>query len=159
MRGKGAFKRVRNTKLLILADKCTTLWNPVRTFSSGVGTQKIPHAAKDWLGTARLVAIEQWLQTENLTHNKKGLQSTSSATGQITFAKIVLYQFLEFTEDCYDVDMAKSGGIPHTKDVYNRIVSHDYPLLSGFYREFCRRLSAWRDPDVGEVATKILYYE
>lgn len=144
MRGADALERARNNELLALADECTSMWNPVRTFGSGTGTMSIPVAAKEmlrWIHRA-LVTIEAWFQDRDL----------SSPARKVTMGEIVLYQFLEFTRDCYGIDMTKSvNSGKEITDVYGRPVVLQYPKLKEFYDAFSARPSARRDPDAGEV--------
>jgi hypothetical protein len=64
-------------------------------------------------------------------------------------AEIVLYQFLEFTNDCYGRDMTQ-GSVQKVKDVYGREVVDTYPKLAEFYEAFKTRDSARRDRAAGE---------
>jgi hypothetical protein len=54
--------------------------------------------------------------------------------GMVTMADIVLYQFFEFTVDCYGIDVTElhldSQG--EVKDVYGRLVVYAFPKLKEF---------------------------
>lgn len=149
MRGANILERARVTEVLALADECLTLWNPVRSFGTGVGPMPIPAASKEMLRWVRrsLMAIESWW---------KGRTDISSLRGggdsRVNIADIVLYQFLEFTADCYGMDMTHGSG-EIVKDVYGREVREEFPKLSEFYVAFKTRDSAVRDALVGEVAS------
>ena len=69
---------------------------------------KFPQGSKEMLGWVRrsLMAIETLWQDSNrdMSFLKK------SVFGHVTLADIVLYQFLEFTKDCYGVDMTIGSG-------------------------------------------------
>jgi hypothetical protein len=73
--------------------------------------------------------------------------------GYVTMADIVLYQFLEFTKDCYGVDMT-IGSCETVRDVYGREVVERFPKLMEFYETFNTRDSAIRYTDRGEVASE-----
>ena len=65
---------------------------------------------------------------------------------------IVLYEFLEFTDYCYGVNMTHGSGETFT-DVYGRGVKEEFPRLLEFYEAFKTRNSALRDASAGEVAS------
>lgn len=149
MRGANILEQARVTEVLILADECTTLWNPVRSFGTGAGPMPIPAASKEMLRWVRrsLMAIESWW---------KGRTDISSLRrgedGRVNMADIVLYQFLEFTADCYGVDMTRRSG-ETVMDVYGREIRGEFPKLSEFYAASKTRDCAVRDPLAGEVAS------
>ena len=60
MRGVNILERARVTEVLALADECNTLWNPVRSFGTAVGSMPIPAASREMLRLVRrsLMAIE-----------------------------------------------------------------------------------------------------
>src|SRR2546423_224938 len=127
MRGSDPLSQARNLELYALADECTANWNPVRTFGSGAGTISIPAAAKEMIRWVHrpLATIEGWFKDRDFTPLRQG------EGGQITLAEIVLYQFLEFTKDCYGVDMMR-GSEQTVKDVYGRDVVERYTKIGEF---------------------------
>ncbi|KFY32258.1 hypothetical protein V493_00362 [Pseudogymnoascus sp. VKM F-4281 (FW-2241)] len=149
MRGADALGRARQTALLALADECTIAWNPVRTFGTDAGTMSIPEAAKEMIRWVRrpLGAIEGLLKDRDFSSLRQG-----GGQGP-TIAEIVLYQFLEFTMDCYGKDMTQ-GSSEVVKDVYGKDVVELFPKLREFYAAFKTRDSAKRDPMAGEVASE-----
>jgi hypothetical protein len=70
--------------------------------------------------------------------------------GNVGIAEIVLYQFLEFTKDCYGVNMTQGSG-QTVKDVYGRDVVERYTKIGEFYEAFKTRDSAKRNAEAGEV--------
>jgi len=147
MRGANILERARVTGVLGLADECMTLWNPVRTFGTGVGSMPIPAASKEMLRWVRrsLMAIEScWKDRTDISSLRQG------GDGRVNMGDIVLYQFLEFTVDCYGVDMTHGSG-EIVKDVYGREVREEFPKLSEFYGTFKTRDSVVRDVLAGEV--------
>ncbi len=152
MRGTGAdlIVRARQNELLALADQLTADWNPVRTFGSGAGTMSVSAASKEmlrWIHRA-LATIEGWWQDQ-------GCNFSDLLRGDVgvTLADILLYQFLEFTKDCYGRDMSQGSG-ETVKDVYGRDVVEKYTKLREFYDAFKTRDSARRNEAAGEVASK-----
>ncbi|KAL2851092.1 hypothetical protein BJY01DRAFT_261124 [Aspergillus pseudoustus] len=157
-----ALRLARHSELLSLASGLTDSWNPIRTFGSGAGTMRIPVAAKEMLGWTRrnLLAIEKWFEENG--YDSAGLRwasdddiGSSAEQGgqerrQVTIAEIVLFQFFDFTKDCYGIDMTLSSGKTVT-DVYGREVLESYPRLKKFYEQFLTRPSAKRHADLGEV--------
>ena len=95
-----------------------------------------------------LMAIETWWQEGD---RDMSLLSKGS-NGHVTLADIVLYQFLEFTNDCYGVDMTVGSG-EEVRDVYGREVVEMFPKLFEFYEAFSTRDSAKRDGSKGEMAS------
>ncbi|KAF4957859.1 hypothetical protein FSARC_11155 [Fusarium sarcochroum] len=148
MRGKDALSRARVTELLCLADELTTSWNPVRSFGTGAGTMSIPEASKEmmrWLHRT-LATIEGWFQDRDFSGLRQGGDQGPN------IAEIVLYQFLEFTKDCYGKDMTMGSG-EKALDVYGRTeASAEFPKLAEFYDAFKTRTSAIRDVSAGDVA-------
>lgn len=138
-------ERARETEILSLAEELTVGWNPVRIFGTNAGTMSFPQGAKEMLRWERraLLAIETFL-SERTTASAKLL------TGPATIAEIVLYQFLEFTKDCYSVDMTIGSG-EMVMDVYGREVKEDFHQLREFFLVFRKRESARRALDAGEV--------
>jgi glutathione S-transferase len=146
MRGTDPLSRARNMELLALADECTANWNPVRIFGTGAGTISIPAAAKEMIRWVHrpLAIIESWWKDRDFSSLHQG------QGGHVTIAEVVLYQFLEFTKDCYGVDMSHGSG--HTvKDVYGREVVERYTKIAEFYDAFKTRDSARRNAEAGEV--------
>ncbi|KAL4902355.1 hypothetical protein BDW74DRAFT_180860 [Aspergillus multicolor] len=151
-----ALLTARHSELLSLANGLTESWNPVRTFGSGTGTMRIPAAAKEMLGWTRrvLLAVENWFgenkYVPDLRWNRDDNSSYGKGQRQATIAEIVLFQFLEFTDYCYGVDMTVSSG-RKVSDVYGREVREEYPRLRRFYEEFGIRPSARRYQELGDV--------
>ncbi|RDW61833.1 uncharacterized protein DSM5745_10505 [Aspergillus mulundensis] len=149
-----ALLAARHSELLSLANGLTETWNPVRTFGSGTGTMRIPTAAKEMLGWTRrgLLAVENWFEENRydggLRYDDDG--NPGKRQRQATIAEIVLFQFLEFTDYCYGVDMTRSSG-KTVVDVYGREVVEDFPRLRRFYEEFATRPSVRRCAEVGDV--------
>jgi hypothetical protein len=103
----------------------------------------IPAAAKEMLKWVHrpLVTIEELWVDQDFAY----LKDPTAAKGP-TMAEIVLYQFLEFTKDCYGVDMTMGSGATK-KDAYGREVVEKYPKLQEFFKAFRTRESARTDPD------------
>lgn len=101
-----------------------------------------------WVRRA-LMAIETWWQESDrdMSVLAKGVY------GHVTMADIVLYQFLEFTKDCYGVDMTVGSG-ETVRDVYGREVVEKFPKLTEFYKVFSTKVSAVRHEDRGEVPSE-----
>jgi hypothetical protein len=131
MRGTDALTRARNIEVLALAVECTAAWNPVRMLGSGAGTMTIPAVCKEMLRWVRrpLATVEGWWKDRDMAPLRRG------GDGQVAMVDIVLYQFLEFTRDCYRVDMTKGDG-EVVKDVYGRDVVEKYTKLEEFYEAF-----------------------
>ncbi|KFY88749.1 hypothetical protein V500_06146 [Pseudogymnoascus sp. VKM F-4518 (FW-2643)] len=147
MRGTDALSRARVAELMCLADECTIAWNPVRTFGSGAGTMSIPAASKEmirWIHRT-LGTIESWFKDCDFTGLCEGGERGPN------MAEIVLYQFLEFTKDCYGKDMTVGSG-QKVVDVNGREAIEEFPKLAEFYDAFKTRPSAVRDLAAGEVA-------
>jgi len=53
-----------------------------------------------------------------------------------TIAEIVPYHFLEFTNDCYGVDMTKGSGGDHEGCLWKGEVVEEYPKLREFDEAF-----------------------
>ena len=110
-----------------------------------------PQGSKEMLRWVRrsLLAIETWWQESDRDMSVliKGV------FGNVTMADVVLYQFLEFTKDCYDVDMTIGSG-ETVRDVYGREVIEKFPKLTEFYQAFSTRDSTIRYVDQGEVASE-----
>ncbi|CEN59331.1 hypothetical protein ASPCAL01783 [Aspergillus calidoustus] len=150
----------RHGELLSLASGLTDSWNPIRTFGSGTGTMRIPAAAKEMLGWTRrsLLAIENWFEENGYSSAGLRWDERENSNGnerhagkrQATIAEIVLFQFFDFTHDCYGIDMTRSSGKKVT-DVYGREVLESYPRLESFYKDFLTRPSARRYAELGDV--------
>ncbi len=151
MHGATPLARAREAELLALADECTIAWNPVRMFGSGAGTMQIPEASKEmvrWIYRS-LGTIEGWWKDRDFENLRQG------GDGRPTIAEIVLYQFLEFTKDCYGRDMTREG--ESGRDVYGREGAgavEGFRKIAEFYEAFRTRDSAKRDPEKGEVPTE-----
>lgn len=145
--------RAKHSELLTLAAGLTDGWNPVRAFGSGAGPQRFPQAANymfQWVRRGEM-AVERWM-AEN-EYQAADLQWNGGSRRPATIAEIVLFQFFEFTRDCYGVDMTESTG-EQSKDVYGRDVTDSYPNLKLFYESFLSRPSSLRDAANGEVPSE-----
>lgn len=138
-----ALARARETEILTLAEELLTGWNSVRMFGTGAGTMSFPEGAKEMLRWERraLLNVERYL-----AERAQPLQKERPAT----IAEIVLYQFLEFTKDCYGVDMTIGSG-KLVQDPYGKEVQEKFPTLRAFYLAFAERESAKRHADAGET--------
>jgi glutathione S-transferase len=145
MRGHDILSRARETELLALAEELLVAWNPVRTFGTGAGTMSIPEAAKEMLRWEYrgLAAIESQFADRDFSYLKEGGRGPS-------IAEIIFYGFLEFTKDCYGVDVTKGSG-ETTKDVYGREVVLRYEKIEEFFDLMGKRKSVVRDAENGEV--------
>jgi glutathione S-transferase len=132
MRGSDLLSRARETELMCLADQLTESWNPVRTFGTAASTMSIPAAAKEMLKWVHrsMATIEGWWADRDFAY----LKDPNAQQGP-TMAEIVLYQFLEFVDDCYGVDMTVGDGKTQ-KDAYGREVVEAYPKLQEFFMVF-----------------------
>ena len=152
LQGNDPLARARSTEIQTLADECTVAWNPVRTFGTGAGTMKLPEASKEMLRWVRrsLTTIERWWAEDDrdMTLLQRGKY------GHVTLGDISLYQFLEFTKDCYGVDMTTGSG-EVVKDVYGREVKEEFPKLKEFYAVFSTRESAERSAELDELPGKL----
>ncbi|TLS22121.1 uncharacterized protein PpBr36_09251 [Pyricularia pennisetigena] len=81
------------------------------------------------------------------THQCFALMATRGAA--VNVADVVLYQFLEFVDDCYGVDITVGSGEVVT-NVYGLQVKDSFPMLVEFYTEFKKRDSAKRTEGAGE---------
>jgi glutathione S-transferase len=181
--------RAREHELLAIADELTGLWNPVRIFGTGAGPMRIPAAAKEMLRWVRRTLLTaEGLVAERYREDRRPYFNYSGQEGegqrQVTIADIVLYQYFEFMEDCYGVDMTDLSSSPvfasnkditttsgneqqqkkeentttmTTTDVYGRSVMYQFPNLKRFYQEFRQRPSARRDAEAGEVPDPATY--
>ena len=151
MRGLGALGRARQTELLALADECTIAWNPVRIFGTGAGTMALPAASEEMLRWIQrsLATIEGWWCDRDFSELRKGGNYSP------TIAEIVLFQFLEFTKDCYGRDMTQGSG-SQLRDVYDRVVVESYPKLGEFFAAFKTRDSACRDGPMEVASSEFL---
>ncbi|KAJ9654830.1 hypothetical protein H2198_006185 [Neophaeococcomyces mojaviensis] len=148
--GKNVIERARLMELLTLAEELTVSWNSVRTFGTKAGTMVYPAGAKEMLRW-----VHRTLHTINdiLASPDHAMRVASIADDEepVSVADIVLYQFLEFVDDCYGVDVTKGSG-DVKKDVYGREVKETYIGLEEFYEGFKKRRSAERNEQAGEVA-------
>ncbi|KAJ5833537.1 hypothetical protein N7474_001848 [Penicillium riverlandense] len=145
-----AICRAKHSELLSLAVSLTEGWNPIRIFGSGTGTMRVPDAAREMLQWLKrgLLSVERWMDENE--YSPDSLIWEASGSRKATIAEIVLFQFFEFTKDCYGIDMTLSSG-KQTLDVYGREVVEAYPQLNRFYEVFLSRPSARRNPELGEV--------
>ncbi len=118
-------------------------------FGTGAGSMSYPEGSKEMLRWVRrpLMAIEAaWQESQrDMSLLREGTD------GHVTVGDIVLYQFLEFTKDCYGVDMTV-GSKERTSDVYGRAMDERFPKLLEFFEAFSGRESAVRHAEIGEVA-------
>lgn len=138
--GTDPLERAKIAEIQTLAEELTIGWNLVRTFGTNAGPFHDAAAAKEMLRWVRrtMLAVESY-------HAESGrdLILLSENHYPVTFADIVLYQFLEFTLgkindqkaelrphadlsliasiDCYAVDMTTGSG-QMEMDVCNREV-------------------------------------
>ncbi|KAJ5220263.1 hypothetical protein N7468_009467 [Penicillium chermesinum] len=142
--------RAKHNELLTLAAGLTDGWNPVRLFGSGAGTQRIPAAANETLQWVRrnLMNIENWMEENE--YDPTDLRWDSGSKRPATIAEITLFQFFEFTRDCYGVDMTEFAG-GQSKDVYGRDAKQESPNLKLFFKSFLSRPGSAREADKGEV--------
>ncbi|KAF2172121.1 hypothetical protein M409DRAFT_17361 [Zasmidium cellare ATCC 36951] len=145
--GKTPLQRARIAEVMSLAEELMVAWNPVRTFGTGAGPVSIPEASREMLRWVRraLMTVERFFKDRDMTLLEGG------KTLHINMADIVLYNFLEFVDDCYGVDMTIGSG-DMVEDVYGRQVTEVFPKLVEFYQAFKTRESAKRDEERGEVA-------
>ena len=123
----------------------------MRTFGTNAGTMSFPQGSKEMLRWVRrsLMAIETALSESG----RDMALLSKDVFGHVTIADVVLYQFLEFTKDCYGVDMTVGSG-EMVRDVYGREVVEEFPMLREFYAAFKMRGSAVRFAEKGEVASQ-----
>lgn len=117
---------------------------------SGAGTLSYPDAAKEmvkWVHRS-LATIEEWWVDRDFGY----LRDQERGEGP-TIAEIVLYQFFEFTKDCFGVDMTLGSG-QTKKDAYGGEVVEEYEKLKEFAQAFGMGESSKRDEENGEVASK-----
>lgn len=145
--GKTPLERARIAEVMCLAEELMVSWNPVRTFGTAAGPVSIPEASKEMLRWVRraLMTVERFFKDRDMSLLQAGKFL------HVNMADIVLYNFLEFVDDCYGVDMTLASGELVT-DVYGRQVKEEFPKLVEFYRTFKTRKSAKRDGERGEVA-------
>lgn len=144
--GTGPLERARIAEVMSLADELTAAWNPVRMFGTNAGTMSFPAGAKEMLRWERraFMTLERYLQGRDMSLLR------AEVLGHATMADIVLFQFFEFVEDCYGVDMTIGSG-EIVKDVYGKDVKEEFPTLVEFYQNFKTRESAKRIAEKGEV--------
>ena len=102
----------------------------------------IPVAAKEML-----LWVRRTLRALDIEYEGRDLSSESG--GFVTIADIILYQFMEFTHDCYGLDLTIGTGAM-TVDPYGREVKDEYPNLVRLYQAFRNRESAKRVEERGE---------
>lgn len=144
--GNTPLERARNTEIQGLAEELTVGWNPVRSFGTNAGPFHNSAASKEMLRWERraLLAINTYMEEAD-----RDLSLLKDDNRPVTIADIVLYQFLEFTLDCYRVDMTNGTGEKVT-DVYGREVKDAYPKVKEFFEAFRTRASARRVEKEGE---------
>ncbi|KAI6357095.1 hypothetical protein MCOR25_007738 [Pyricularia grisea] len=144
--------RARVVEMTTLAEELSATWNPVRTFGTAAGTMELPGAAREMLRWVKraLAAVETMLSEDRerqAAHQCSALMATGGAA--VNLADVVLFQFLEFVDDCYGLDITVGSGEVVT-DVYGRQVKDSFPMLVEFYAEFKKRDSAKRVEAAGE---------
>ncbi|KAH8838394.1 hypothetical protein MCOR27_011536 [Pyricularia oryzae] len=144
--------RARVVEMTTLAEELSATWNPVRMFGTAAGTMELPGAAREMLRWVKraLTAVETMLREDRegqAAHQCSALMATGGAA--VNLADVVLFQFLEFVDDCYGLDITVGSGEVVT-DVYGRQVEDSFPMLVEFYAEFKKRDSAKRDEAAGE---------
>lgn len=140
--GPGVLDCARHNELLALGNEVLPTWNPVRLFGSSLGSVKIPEAARESVRWTyrHLAGVERILATSPRAKDFDSLRDEEN--GHPTIAEIILYQFLEFTDEVYGVDVTKGNTVDKAKDVYGREVTVGYPALKAFYQAFKTRSSA-----------------
>ncbi|KAJ5724857.1 hypothetical protein N7493_006585 [Penicillium malachiteum] len=96
-----------------------------------------------WLQRGR-PGSERWMENE---YRPEEVRWDREKKRDVTIAEAVLFQFFEFAQDCYSVDMTESTGgmIKDALDVTCKI----YPRLKLFYESFLTRPSTKRDASMG----------
>lgn len=145
--GDNPLEAARLNELTTLAEELTILWNPVRTFGSGAGTMNRPDCAREMF---RWVA--RILSSVNSYLADRDLEALKDEEIRVSVADIVLFQFLEFVDYCYSIDVTTGTGEVKT-DVYGRSVEEKYENLESFYGGFRARKCARREEDLGEFAS------
>lgn len=137
MRGADVLERAHVNGVIALADECTTQWNAIRLFSIGVGPFPPPDASIEMLRWVRrsLMTIEAAYKDRDLAPLIQSETDESATNNSVDLPDVVLYQFLDFTVDCYGVDMTQGSG-KVVKDVYGRDVLEKFPKLVEFYNAF-----------------------
>lgn len=145
--GRTPLERARISEVMALAEELMVAWNPVRTFGTGAGPMSIPEASKEMLRWVRraLMTVERFFKDRDMTLLQGGKYL------HVDMADIALYNFLEFVDDCYGVDITIGSGEMVT-DVYGRQVKEEFPKLVEFYQTFRTRDSAKIDADKGDIA-------
>lgn len=147
LKGTNPLERARIIEILALAEELLVAWNPVRTFGTGAGTLKYPEGSKEMLRW-----IYRTIATVDRLFTDRDLSYLKDEEKSVTIADIVLFQFLDFIDYCYGVDLTKGSGAD-VKDVYGRDAKEEYPRLNEFYENFKRRNSAKRNAEIGELAS------
>lgn len=145
--GTTTIQRVKNVEIQTLAEELVVAWNPVRTFGTNAGPFHDVAAAKEMLRWVRrtLLAVDTYLSERD-----RDLTLLAGDKYPVTIAEIVLFQFLEFTVDCYNFDATQGSG-QKVIDVYGREVVDTYPKIRDFYEAFKGRGSSKRVAELGEV--------
>ncbi|KAB8356600.1 hypothetical protein FH972_024182 [Carpinus fangiana] len=122
-------------------------FNGVRVFGTGAGNMKDPPAAAELLRWIRRAqhTIEGWLA-------RYGTQSLhEKGSGDVvSVAEIVLFNFFEFLDECYLVDMAKGSG-KTVSDPYGNSVVEAWPRIEAFVEKFKSRECVKKDLSNGEM--------
>lgn len=147
--GSDMQSRARISEALSVANDLTSSWNPVRMFGTKAGTMAYPEGSKEMLRWVRRLCMAAERQLAE--HGKH--RFNNSGDGPVTIADIALFQFLEFTNDCYGVNMALGSG-KIVNDVYGREVKEEFSHLMTFFKAFSARPSAKRIESLGEVPPK-----
>lgn len=152
MRGnaENMFERARITEVRTMAEECLVSWNPVRIFGSGAGVKGLQNAEASkemskWTKRS-LTAVERWWHEEG-----RDVESLKEGGKElVTMADIVLYQFLDFVQTCYGVNLLVSTG-DNSKDVYGRKQEEGFGKLTAFMKAMNTRSSVLRRKEEGEL--------
>ncbi|KAL4968645.1 uncharacterized protein BDV14DRAFT_167486 [Aspergillus stella-maris] len=126
---------------------------------------RIPDAAREMLGWLHrnILGIETWFEEHGYDSSDLNVNASQADNNenknkegrQATIAEITLYQFFDFTYDCYGIDMTLgSGSGEKVIDVYGREVVQEYPRLKKFYEDFKTRPSARRIEEEGDAPSE-----
>ncbi|PWY90952.1 hypothetical protein BO70DRAFT_392620 [Aspergillus heteromorphus CBS 117.55] len=87
--------------------------------SQGLAHKQSAHEMFKWLQRG-LLSIERWMDENE--YSPDDLRWDAGSTRVVTIAEMFLFQFLEFTVDCYGVDVTQLSSDKTSKDVYGRDV-------------------------------------
>ena len=119
------------------------------------------HEQRRWLSLSNLLSHGSWLlyaypwipfpRRVIVYLRERGILDSLVKVVQVSDTQSGNHQFLEFTKDCYGVDMTIGSG-EKVLDVYGREVVEDFPKLTEFYAAFRTPESVRIDVSAGEVA-------